>query len=216
LVEEAQHALCHQRFGREIEQLQTAIANLVGHAALLFQPQGAVHAGGRHSAIGKRIDLIFHERDQRRNNDGQPLHRERGCLKAQRFAAAGRQHDYRVAARQHRLHRLWLQRTKALEAPNLAKNAAKLFHRRESIPYFGLLFPTQYKCVDVRKKSCCPLTAIEDIVNVPSRSFVTSGLNSGPAASTTVTAFSPVMYSLPSANSGEAVIVAPTFNRSGP
>ena len=50
----------------------------------------------------KRIDLVLHQRDQRRDDDRQPRHRQGRGLKAERLAAAGRQHDDRVAAREHR------------------------------------------------------------------------------------------------------------------
>ena len=50
---------------------------------------------------------------------------ERGGLEAQRLAAAGRQHHDAVAAREHGVHRLALQRPEVREAPDAVKRVTQ-------------------------------------------------------------------------------------------
>src|SRR5688500_435858 len=108
-----------------------ARADVVGDAALLVESERAVDAGSRDAAIHQGVDLIFHQCDERRNDDRQAWHRERGRLKAERLAAAGWQHDQRIAAVKNGAHRLGLERAKVVESPEAAKNLSKLVH---SIP----------------------------------------------------------------------------------
>jgi hypothetical protein len=62
------------------------------------------------------IDLIFHQRDQRRDNDSHPLAQQGRELITQGLAATGRQDRYRGPAGQHGFNDLSLSSTKAREA----------------------------------------------------------------------------------------------------
>ena len=53
--------------------------------------------------LRERVDLVLHQRDQRRDDDADAVAQERGDLVAQRLAAAGRHEHERVAARHHPL-----------------------------------------------------------------------------------------------------------------
>ena len=77
----------------------------------------------------QRIDLVFHQRDQRRDDDVGASGDRRRHLVAERLAAPGRHHDQRVAAVEPRLDRLELQRPQALESPEPPQNR-KHFVRR--------------------------------------------------------------------------------------
>ena len=57
----------------------------------------------------KRIHLVLHQRDERRDDDRQPRSRQRGQLEAERLAAAGRQQREDILARQRVADDLLLQ-----------------------------------------------------------------------------------------------------------
>jgi hypothetical protein len=70
-------ALEHQPLGGDVEQLEFA-------SAQAFEAPRAFGRGKRRVEIGRgdprglqRVDLIFHQRDQRRDDDGQALRQER-------------------------------------------------------------------------------------------------------------------------------------------
>ena len=59
--------------------------------------QRAVDEGGGNAARREGVHLVLHERDERAHDDGDARQQECGHLVAHRLAAAGRQHDERVA-----------------------------------------------------------------------------------------------------------------------
>ena len=68
-----------------------------------------MRAAGTPSA-GERVDLILHERDQRRDDDRHAVEQQRRQLVAEALARARREHRERAAARQQRLDHLGLAR----------------------------------------------------------------------------------------------------------
>ncbi len=87
------------------------------------------HHAGRHAL--ERLDLVLHQRDQRRHDQRQVGSHQRGQLVAERLARAGRHHDQHVAAGERRLDRLALARPEAREAEHLAQRRAGLAGARE-------------------------------------------------------------------------------------
>ena len=70
----------------------------------------------------QRIDLILHQRDERRDHDvGASSHRRRHLV-AERLPAPGRHHDQRIAPVESGLNGLELQRPQALESPKPPQN----------------------------------------------------------------------------------------------
>jgi hypothetical protein len=71
----------------------------------------------------QRVDLVLHQRDQRRHDQRQVVAHERRQLVAQRLARAGRHHDEHVARRRpdRGPHRLLLTGAKGVEAEVLAQ-----------------------------------------------------------------------------------------------
>ena len=64
----------------------------------------------------QRVHLVFHQRDERRDDDGEAVARERGKLEAERFAAASRQQREDIFARQRIADDFLLQRAERGEA----------------------------------------------------------------------------------------------------
>ena len=92
-----------EALGRHVEQLDLTALRARKPARHLGAGQRRVDERGRQIARGERVDLILHQRDERRDDHGESREHERGHLEAQRFAAAGGQDHERVALLQHRL-----------------------------------------------------------------------------------------------------------------
>ncbi len=92
----------------------------------------AVNRRGRITGQAQRIDLVFHQRDERRDHDvGAPGNRRRHLI-AQRLAAAGRHHDQRVAAFEAGSDRLQLQRPQAFKSPKTPQNGKDCVRRAQT------------------------------------------------------------------------------------
>ena len=90
--EAVQHILLHQPLRRNVEQAQAAVAQLPVGFRGLGARRRRIERARRHAVQAQRGDLVAHERDQRRDDDGQAVARQRRNLVAQRLAGAGR-HD---------------------------------------------------------------------------------------------------------------------------
>jgi len=64
-------ALIVEPLQRHIEQSQGASAYLIHHCPIGRDVQGGVQAGGSDAAAGKGVDLILHQGDQGRDDQGQ-------------------------------------------------------------------------------------------------------------------------------------------------
>ena len=69
-IESAQEILADHPLGADVEQFQLAAMQLRQGRARLILAQRGVVAGGLHPVGEQRIDLVFHQRDQRRNHHG--------------------------------------------------------------------------------------------------------------------------------------------------
>ena len=112
-------ALADQPLGRDVEQLVAPLTKPGDDVGLLRRRERAVEQRGRHAVADERVDLVLHQRDQRRDDDREARADDGRRLKAERLAAAGRQDDDRIAAGEHRVHRLSLQRPERRVAPVL-------------------------------------------------------------------------------------------------
>src|SRR5258706_9186312 len=106
----------HQPLRRDVKQPEFAVVQPTQTSARFASVEGGIEEGRRDAAGLHGIDLIFHQGDQRRNDDGQSGPSERGQLKTKRLPAAGGQESEDVLARQRIANDLLLQRTKGSEA----------------------------------------------------------------------------------------------------
>jgi hypothetical protein len=112
-----QEARGEQSLGRDEDETELAAGEAVLDRAKLFQIEAAVERGGRVSAFREPVDLVLHQRDQRRDHEVR-LAGDRGRhLVAERLAAAGRQHDQRIAALEPGPDRRLLQVAERVEPP---------------------------------------------------------------------------------------------------
>ena len=97
-LEQVQAALRHQALGRHVDEVDLARAHQALDAARFFVGLRGIEEGGAHAHFGQRIDLVLHQRDQRRDDDADAIAQQRRDLVAQRLAAAGGHQHQRVAA----------------------------------------------------------------------------------------------------------------------
>ena len=116
-----------EALGRDVEQAQ-----LAGRGAVERRRVGArvlLRVDERHAlaetARRERLDLILHERDERRDDDREVVAQERRQLVAERLAGAGRHNDEHVAACQRRLAGLALAGPELGEAEVLVQRAGR-------------------------------------------------------------------------------------------
>ncbi len=79
----AEEAPGQQPLRRHVEQIQFTGQQLSFDLALLFGAEAGVEIRSRHTGFTQRVDLILHQRDQRRHHDAGALAQQRGDLIAQ-------------------------------------------------------------------------------------------------------------------------------------
>ena len=94
LIEEARG---QQPFRRHVKQVQLAGQQPSLDLALRIGSEAGIEICRRHARFAQGIDLVLHQRDQRRHHDRRALAQQRGNLVTQRLAAAGR-HQYECIA----------------------------------------------------------------------------------------------------------------------
>eukprot|EP01034_Spumella_vulgaris_P002157 gene2156-2809_t len=108
-VDHRQRAVEQQALGGDIDEVDAAIEHLLFDGLRLAPVERRVQAGGLDAELGQGVDLVLHQRNQRRNDDGAAGAEQGGDLVAEALAAAGRQHGDDVAAGQHLLDDAGLQ-----------------------------------------------------------------------------------------------------------
>ncbi|MCG3120600.1 MAG: hypothetical protein ALAOOOJD_03365 [bacterium] len=111
-----------QSFGRHVKQLCLTLTDAVEIALILIGRQRAVQKHGGHAELLQLRHLVFHQRNQRRDHDGETLEQQRRQLIAQRFAAAGRHDDERVFFLQDVVDNFLLQRPELVVPKNFFEN----------------------------------------------------------------------------------------------
>ncbi len=112
LAEERAEPGEHEPLGRDVDERHLAPGDQRHAPAHLRCVERGSEIGRADSARLERLDLIGHERHQRRYDQGSPLQDRRRELVAQALAAARRRHEQEPAPREQRFHRLALARTK--------------------------------------------------------------------------------------------------------
>ncbi len=106
----------------DVEQVEIAGRGGPGHCPRVLGVQGGVEEGRPHAQQAQRLDLVLHERDERRDHDRRAGPHQGGDLVAQRLAATGRHQDECVPAADHVVHDLGLRAPKRLEPEHLAQD----------------------------------------------------------------------------------------------
>ena len=134
----AEKGIRHQPFGRDINDFIGAAPCVIQREHILSGREGAVEIGRAHAVLQQREDLIAHQRNERRNDEGDARQNERGNLIADRFARARGHDGHHVAPAQNRGNRVFLPRTEIVIAENLFERCARRFHRCHLCSFWGL------------------------------------------------------------------------------
>jgi hypothetical protein len=126
VFEKARH---QQPLRRDVEQAELAIVQSAQPGPRLARRERGVEECCRHACRLQRVHLVLHQRDQRRNDYGEPGPHQRRKLKAKRLAPSRRQHGKNVFARQRIADDVLLQRAERTEAKVLLQRLEKLSRR---------------------------------------------------------------------------------------
>ena len=113
---------------RQIEQLKPLLTEILNHAALVMPGEARVKRRRRDLSLLQACHLILHERDERRNDQGQPGQEGRRQLIAERFTLAGRHDRHRIAPSQHGANDLLLARPKLRKPELFAELSSQIIH----------------------------------------------------------------------------------------
>ena len=114
----------------QVEELQLSARKRLHDAVVLLARVGGDERGGRNPVRGELRHLVAHQRDQRRDDDGEPLPHQGRKLVAERLAPAGRHDGEHVAARLDRPHDLLLPGPEGVVAEGLLENRMRRCHDR--------------------------------------------------------------------------------------
>src|SRR5437588_231999 len=130
LAELLQESLVVEALGRDVEQLQAAGAKAFGDGSHLVRVEARVEPRCVDAARREEVDLVLHQRDQRRDHDGHAVEQQRRQLIAEALPSTGRENGERGASGEQRLDDLLLARAERGEAELLLEYLA----RRNQLP----------------------------------------------------------------------------------
>ena len=97
-VQALEEAVGHERLGGDVQQVELAGVQGAQHAARLVRLERRVVGGGADAGRPQRVDLVLHQRDERRDDDAGAGPDHGRQLVAERLAAAGGHEHEGVAA----------------------------------------------------------------------------------------------------------------------
>ena len=127
LVDQLAESLGRRPLGRDIEQVEIAVAEPLDRLLRGFASARGQRRRLDAIALG-RSDLVVHQRDQRRDDQRGPAPRQRRQLVAERLARPGRHHRQRMLARHHPLDHLLLHPAKVGKAEPVVENLMHAGH----------------------------------------------------------------------------------------
>ena len=122
-----------QPLGRNVQEPQAPICNRVENGGRFVAAVRRIESACRNSIGLQLCDLIAHQRDQRRDDDGQSVPQKRGQLIAKRLAAACRHDSEHVSPIEDRADNIILARPEIREP----KGFSQAFLRRLQIAHAG-------------------------------------------------------------------------------
>src|SRR5262249_333045 len=126
-----EEALVVEALRRDVEQLQRTVSQALGDGARLSCIEARVQSRCGGAVPIHEVDLVLHQRDERRDDDGHAVEHERGQLVAEALAAAGGENGERRAAVEQRVDDLTLAWTERGEPEAFAEGLEGV-HRRDA------------------------------------------------------------------------------------
>ena len=116
-------------FGSAVQQSGPPAQGEIEYGALVRRRQRAVQEGGGNAPAAQRRDLVLHQRDERRYDDGQPVREQRRYLVAQRLPRTGGQHGQHVPSGEQRREHAQLSAAKALDSRSRSVSTVRAWYR---------------------------------------------------------------------------------------
>lgn len=113
-----------QFFRRHVKQLQTPPEQIAEPLDRFVKRHGGVYIGRGNPLLCKRFHLVFHERNQRRNNNRTVGKEEGGNLEADRLSRAGGHDSQHIPARQNGFDDIFLHRPECIITEIFFKSSA--------------------------------------------------------------------------------------------
>ncbi len=110
------HVVAQQPLGRDVEKPQRTLVEATRDPPALVGIGGGIEACRLDPGLAQLGDLVAHQRDQRRNHQGEAAAHDRRELEAERLAAARRHDREHVLARERGGEDVLLTGTKVREA----------------------------------------------------------------------------------------------------
>ena len=95
---------------------------------IVFAAVGGIQGGGGDTARLQLRDLVAHQRDQRRDDDGEPLPEDRGQLIEKRFAGTGRHDREDMFAGEHGFENFFLSRPERRKTEHKHERLLRFLH----------------------------------------------------------------------------------------
>ena len=110
LTELREEALVVEALGRDVQQLEASVAQAAGNGPHLIRGEARVEPRRVDALAREQVDLILHQRDQRRHDDRHAFEHQRGQLVAEALPRSGREDGEGGAAGEQGLDDLLLAR----------------------------------------------------------------------------------------------------------
>ena len=115
-----------QPFGSDIEQVELAARQRAPDGSGVFGAQRRIQRRGADAGLAQRLDLVAHQRDQRRNDDADARPADRRDLVAGGLAGAGRKQHHRIAAIADVAHHVFLLAPESSVPEDLAQHVERV------------------------------------------------------------------------------------------
>ena len=123
-----QEALRGEAFGREVEELVVAEDAVVELRVDLGRGHAHVDSRGLDATSAQVVHLVFHQGDEWRDDEAQPVHGQSRDLESERLAASGRHERERVTSGPDGADDVFLQRSEGIVAPVLLEDFVIAIH----------------------------------------------------------------------------------------
>ena len=115
-----------QPFGSDIEQVELAARQRAPDGSGVFGAQRRIQRRGADAGLAQGLDLVAHQRDQRRNDDADTRPADRRDLIAGGLAGAGRKQHHRIAAIADVAHHVFLLAPESSVPEHLAQHVERV------------------------------------------------------------------------------------------
>ena len=123
-----------EAFGRDIDESIFPLREESQSLILFGEGDCAVDERGGDALAVERVHLVFHQRDERRDDEGQAVELQRGELVDERFSRARGHDGERVLFVEQGLNRLLLSRAEGGEAEVGLEGGGEIHERSISLP----------------------------------------------------------------------------------